>query len=132
MIKVMALFCFFFSTASFAATNGYSMKMELSVKGKLVSSPRIVVKVGEFASVTQDSQGEKTFIEVVATEVPGKKEPAIAMNFVVGTISASGEKTVLANPKIITLENNKAEISQGDQPGQKNLSLSVIVTRVAL
>ncbi len=54
------------------------------------------------------------------------------MKFVNGTISATGEKTIVATPQIISLENLKAEIMIGDQPGKEDLSLAVVATRKIL
>lgn len=131
--KLTALiFCFFIASSAFASTNGYDLKMEVSMNGKHVSSPRVITKEGETASITQDSNGNKMFVEVVATEKPTDNKKAIHMNFVVGTISPTGEKKIEATPQIITMENEKATISVGNKKGKSDFSLTVIAKRKAL
>jgi hypothetical protein len=44
--------------------------MDLSLNGKHVSSPQVVTKEGETTTVIQESNGQKIFMEVVATENP--------------------------------------------------------------
>jgi hypothetical protein len=132
MGKITTLICILVGSSAFASTNGYDLKMELSMNGKHVSSPRVITKEGETASITQDSNGEKIFMDVIATEKPTDNKQAILMKFVVGTISATGEKKIVSTPQIIALENQKAEIKVGNQPGKEDLALSVIATRKAL
>jgi type II secretory pathway component GspD/PulD (secretin) len=121
-----------FSSSAFATSAGYEMKMDLSINGKLVSSPRVIALAGEKASVTQRLEKSKngTFIEVVATEDQGEFK-GILMKFVVGTIDRDGKKTILATPSIIATENEKAEVSVSDN-GKQEYALSVIASRKSL
>jgi len=121
-----------FSSSAFATSAGYEMKMELSIKGKHVSSSSLITIAGEKASITQRMEKSKngTFIEVVATEDQGEGK-GILMNFVVGTIDRDGNKTILASPSIIAKENEKAEVSVGDN-GKEEYALSVVASRKAL
>ncbi len=132
MEKFMGLICFLVGSTVLASTNAYDLKIELSMNGKYVSSPRLITEEGKQASITQESEGKKIFIDVIATEKPTGSKQAILMKFVIGTISATGEKKIVSTPKIITLENKKAEITIGDQPGKEDLSLSVVATRKTL
>lgn len=132
MGKFTTFIFFLVGSSAMASTNGYDIKMELSMNGKYVASPRVITKVGETASITQDSNGEKVFVEVNATEKPTNNKQAILMKFVVGTISATGEKKIVSTPQIITVENQKAKITVGTPQGQEAFSLSVIATREIL
>lgn len=40
-------------SSAFASNNGYDLKMDLSMNGKHVSSPRIIVKAGKIVSKPQ-------------------------------------------------------------------------------
>lgn len=121
------------SSIAFAAKDGYELKVDLSINGKLVSSPMIRTVAGEKASITQKTDTEETFIDVVATEGQGeiKGNKAILMKFIVGTIE-NGERKILAQPQIMTTENNKAEISIGHDEEKDHLNLSVIAERKSL
>jgi hypothetical protein len=132
MKNLAVIFCLFASSSLRAGTSAYELNLDISVRGKHVSSPRLTVKEGEIASITQSANGEKFYLDVIATEVPGKSKNAILMKFVLGTISVAGDKKVIGTPQIISIENNKAEISSGDSSGNEELSLSVVAKRTVL
>ena len=117
-------------SSSFAAMRSYDLKMDLSMDGKHVSSPRVITEEGSVASITQQADGKTYFIDVVASEEGAKG--AINMKFVVGTVSDSGERTVVAEPTISALEKEKAEISVRDETSPARVSLSVVATRSRL
>ena len=129
MKVILVLFTVFLSGSAFAATNGYQLKLDLSIGGKHVLSPQILVTEGATASVTEEVDGEKTFIEVVATEKPTGKKNAILMKFVVGTVTSSGERRILSTPTLISLENNMAQITVENKKPKGDLTLSAIATR---
>ena len=54
------------------------------------------------------------------------------MSFVVRKISATGEKTIVSTPKIIALENDKAEVTVNNDQGKESIALSVTAARKAL
>lgn len=129
---LMAMVCLF-SVSVFASQKAFDLKMDLSIEGKHVSSPRIVVKEGEKGTITQESNGQKSFIEVVAKEdkAPNGKQ-AIFMTFVVGKIANDGTRTVISQPQIISIPNEKAQISVGEKGNPDLLSLSVIANKTTL
>lgn len=131
MKKITTIFLLLIGSPAFASTIGYDLKVELSMNGKHVSSPRLITREGETASITQESNGKKIFMDVIAMEEPTDNQQGILMSFVVGTISAMGEKKIVSTPKIITLENEEAQITVGQQ-GQEELSLSIVATRKVL
>ena len=128
MKNSVVLLSMFLSLPVFAASKTYNLKMDLSMEGKHVSSPQINVKEGEPALLTQEANGEKISMEVVVTG----QEKAVVMNFVISTLTAKGEKKILAKPKITALENEKAEISVGTEKSKDLLSLSVTAKRTTL
>lgn len=121
-----------FGPLAFASTNGYDLKMDLSMNGKHISSPRVIVKAGETATITQKTDTEESFIEVVATEGEVQNHKGIVMKFTVGTISKNGQRTIVSKPQILAMENEKAEIIVGEDGGKEQLSLSVVAKRKAL
>jgi hypothetical protein len=131
MKSLLATLLFLLSAPAVGATNGYELKMNLSFEGKLVSSPQMIVKAGEQATITQKSGAEESFIEVIAKEGEIQGHKGILMNLVVGVIGQDGRRTIKAQPQILAKENEKAvvTVNQG-QVGE--VSLSVIATRKTL
>ena len=129
-MKKMAVLLFLMVGSSALATlRTYDLKVNLTMNGKHVSSPQIIAKEGETASMTQELNGEKIFMDVIATENTAKDKNAIFMKFSVGTISAKGEKKIISTPQILALENQKAEIQVVDEKDHENLSISVVAIR---
>ena len=128
MKSVTAVILFFFSLSAIAGPKAYELKIDFSMHGKHVSSPRIIVKEGESATITQESNGEKIFMDVIVT---GKKK-AITMKFELSTLTAAGEKKIFSAPKIIALENEKAQISVGNENDKDLLDMSVVANRTTL
>lgn len=132
MGKILVVMIFLVCNSVFASTNEYDLKMDLSINGKHVSSPRVIAKEGETTSMTQDSNGEKIFMDVIATEQVINNKQSILMKFVIGRFSETGERTILSTPQIITIDNKRAQITVGDKQEKEDLALSVIATRKAL
>jgi ribosomal protein S4 len=110
------------------AENGYDLKINLSLNGKHVASPRIIVKAGEKATITQRGYSQESFIEVVATENEAKNVPGILMKFSVGYIQKNGERTIISQPQILTNENSLSTMTVG-KIGEEQLSLIVQAER---
>ena len=117
--------------SSALAAKGYDLKMDLSLNGKHVSSPRLIVKAGETASISQKTDTEESFIEVVATEGSIQNHQSILMNFIVGVIDQNGQIVIKAKPQILANENEAAQITVGENNGDE-ISLSVVATRKSL
>lgn len=132
MRSMFAAIVICFSTSAFAGTNGYDLKIDLSLNGKNVISPRLLVKAGATVSIAEETRGDKTFVEVSPSEKLQNGQHAILMKFVVGKILADGSKKILSSPQIIALENSKAEIKVGKPGSGDELSLSVVAIRKAL
>ena len=115
---------------SFAATNRYNLKMDLSLNGKPTSSPSLIVNEGEIAKITQrSSNGDENFIEVIASRnKDGKVQNSVLMKFTIGTVEKSGKKIIFSKPQIIAKENEIAMISQKNNNGPEQIALSVIAT----
>lgn len=128
---LFVLFTLGFSFLVQAADRGYDLQIELSLNGKHISSPRLTLQEGKTSTITQDTDGKTTFIEVTAKERDLKNKKAIDMQFVIGTINANGKKTITNSPNIITLENQKAEMTVGENTAE-SLSLGVTASRIAL
>ncbi|WP_413290623.1 hypothetical protein [Bdellovibrio sp. HCB337] len=123
------------STLSVATTkemkSAFELQMELSIDGKKVASPSLIALEGEKASISQRNENSKdgSFIEVVTTQEKSETNSnMITLSFVVGTIDRDGKRTILASPRVITIENEKATVSI-DQEDQDEVSLSVVARR---
>ncbi len=121
------------ASTAFANTNGYELKMDVSMNGKHISSPRVVTKSGEMATITQKNETEESFIEVITEEGELQGHKGILMKFTVGLIGANGKRTIVSRPQILALENEPAQISVGKKDGgAEQLSLSVVAKRRVL
>lgn len=127
-MKLVAIVLAFISGSAFGSTKGYDLKMDLSLNGKHVSSPRLIVKAGETATITQKTQTEESFIEVIATEGSIQNHQGILMNFIVGVIDHNGQRVIKAKPRILAKENEAAQITVGGNNGDE-VSLSVVANR---
>jgi hypothetical protein len=115
------------TSSAFASSNAYDLKMDLSLNGKHLSSPRVIVKEGEVATITQKTESEENFIEVTATENMVMHHRGIKMNFTVGTIAKDGKRIVASKPQVLVEENKPAQLMMNG--GSAQLSLSVVAQR---
>ncbi len=118
--------------APIAPPNGYDLKLKLTMNGKIISSPHILTKAGEPATITQQTETQNNFIEVTAIDESILGNDGIMMTFVVGTIDNEGQRTILSKPQVFAKENKKSEImiEQGDTKDM--LSLTVVAKRKTL
>lgn len=130
--RMTAFFLVLSCSSAFARTGAYDLRMELAIDGRHISSPRIVAKADETASITQESGSQKIFLDVKASEQAMSGKPGIHLKFLIGTISSTGQRKVLSSAEIIALEGKEAQITIGHQPGQEDISLAVVATRKAL
>ena len=130
-MKLMAIALVFVGGSVFASTNGYDLKMDLSVNGKQISSPRVMVKAGETATINQKTETEESFIEVVATEGSIQNHKGILMKFTVGVIAQNGERVIKSQPQVLAKENEKTQVTIGENNGDE-ISLSVVAKRKSL
>lgn len=130
-MKLLGLALLMVASSAFAKTKGYDLKIDLSLKGKHVASPHLVVKEGEKATITPQSDNAARFIEVTATEGEVQGHKGILMNFTVGSITKDGKRTILSTPEILAKENESAQIVVGGKDGAE-LSMSVVAKRTAL
>lgn len=129
----IGLTSFLISLPAFASQKAYEMEVDISVKGKPTSQAKVIVLEGEKATVTQKDGAQKTFFEITAkdTEAPDG-QPAIHLDFVIGTIEKDGTRSVVSRPRIITLENEKASITMGNEDGSEELALTLVARRKSL
>jgi type II secretory pathway component GspD/PulD (secretin) len=122
----------FSSAISFATgTKGYDLEMKLSIDGKNVASPRLIVKEGQKGTVVQESNGVKSVIEVVAKEVKTEDgSKAIKMAFVVSNMNSDGTSKVISQPQILARPNTEALIEVGQSGNPKLLSLKVVAKNI--
>jgi hypothetical protein len=133
MGKILFTMICFFSSSVFAGQKAFDLKMELSLEGKHISSPKVIVKEGETKTIVEESNGQKTYIEVSAKQdkASGGKQ-TIYMAFVIGKIASDGSKTVISTPRITAAPNETAQISIGEKGAPDLLSLSVIANETML
>lgn len=129
-MKTLVVFAMLFATSAFAKEKGYDIKLELALNGKIISSPRLLVRDGEKAVINQKKDSEESFIEVVAKEGASQDHKGIMMHFKVGRISKGGHRTIISNPQVLVSENKLATFMISDKEnGSEQLSLSVLAQR---
>lgn len=131
-MKLLVASVLVMSNSLFASSNGYDLKMEMSLNAKTISSPRIVVKENQTGSITQKTDTEENFIEVTASEGQVGKNKGILMKFTIGSVLKNGQRTILSEPQILAKENEPAKILIDDGHGGEELSLTVIAKRTSL
>jgi Flp pilus assembly secretin CpaC len=127
----LVLFALFFGSISFAATKAFDVKAEVSLDGKPVSTPHIVTKPNELASVTQKAADNSEIqIEMIATDYTSKDtKDGIMMKFKVYR-NADGNRTELSRPQIVALPGEEAQIIVGKTGKIPAVSVKVVATRV--
>lgn len=129
MTKLFLAMISLFSLSALASVNVYDLQIELAMNGQHALSPRVVTPEGEAAMLTLKTEGEGSFIEVVASEGEIQGSKGILMKFVVGVIDEDGQRTILSKPQLLAQENEKAEITIYEDDDKEILSLSVIAQR---
>jgi hypothetical protein len=116
-----AAILFLIANASFASVQKYDLNMELSLDGKKVMAPKMIVLDCKSASISEQKKGDGSFLDVIATENTGK---GILMKFKVGRLE-NGMRRVLGEPSIIALDGQPAKIEMS------NVSLFVTAKKLA-
>jgi hypothetical protein len=119
------------SLQCFANTRAFDIKAAVSIDGKLISSPHIVTKPNELASISQKIEGNKEIlIEMTASDFTSKEtKDGIIIKFTLSEISA-GKKTAIAKPQIITTPGQSAEVTEEKAPNIESVNVKVIATRL--
>ena len=115
-----------------ASQPAYDLKIKLSIDGAVISTPHLVTKPGETATITQKNGEGESFLEVTASDRELDGQRGILMKFVVGHVSKDGRRKVLSTPVIVAMEKEPAQIAVGNQDGKDVISLSVTATRTQL
>lgn len=109
-----------------AAPQMYDIALKLKAHGKEIASPSVVVMEGETARITQHDEGGTTDWEVLAQSQANNQ---VMLSFKIGVTDKDGTQKILSQPRIMAMENERAEISVGDANGVERLSLQVIAKK---
>ncbi len=132
-MKFLGIALLLISSSALASSKGYDLTMDLSLEGKHIASPRVTLKEGKTATVTQMTETGEKFIEVTVAEGTLQNHKGILMKFTIGTIGKNGERTILAKPQVLAKEGEPAKITQADdKSGVEHLSLSVVAKSKSL
>lgn len=92
----------------------------------------MLVREGAVATISQKTNTEVSFIEVITAQEVRENEPVILMKFTVGTMDQAGRRTVIAKPQVLAHENSPARITYTGKNGGERFSLSVLANRKSL
>jgi type II secretory pathway component GspD/PulD (secretin) len=109
----------------------FDLEMNLTIDGQQISAPRIIAKEGEKETYIQETDGQKSIIEVVAKEetAPDGKA-AINMAFTISRVSEDGTTTVISQPHILAAPNSEAQIEVGGNGRPQTISMKVVANKV--
>ncbi|MDZ4663038.1 MAG: hypothetical protein SGJ18_15610 [Pseudomonadota bacterium] len=132
MKHILTLAVLFASSFAFSATKSIKLDMKLTIDGRDVSAPVVVVLDGEKAMISQRAteinEFNETFIEVHAKQTKVDAIAGINMNFVISQ-TIDGKKKIISTPQIFALDGGEAEITVGSSNGDKNeMKFSVVPT----
>lgn len=137
-MKLAFLFLLLITTGSFASTAPHSNKVfdlqvRLSLGEKLIVVPNFSLPEKKIATFTRTVDKEKYYLTVTADEqqVTEDNRSLILFVFNIGKINPDGTKNLISNARIVTLEGEKAEITESDKAGHQVLSVSVLPTKSA-
>ncbi|MES3037641.1 MAG: hypothetical protein V4736_07010 [Bdellovibrionota bacterium] len=129
-MKTLILALTLVSSGAFGASKLYQIQADLTLNGKPISSSSVVAKAGERAKISQTTDGEESYIEVVADEstIPGKK--AIHMKFNIGVVGKDGMQKFSSQPSIIANDNQQAKVTGGKEGSAEYYTLAVKAKRL--
>lgn len=120
-------------TSAFASGESFEVKIDLLLNGKHISSPRVILKEGESATIIQKTKTVDNFIEVRAFKNEAPNQEGILMKLIVGEIGEGGKRTIVSQPQILTKENEPSQITvNAKEKGSEKLSLSVVAKKKML
>ena len=120
IMKVFGLLLTLVSINAFAANKYYEVAMDLSLNGKRVATPRILVK----NNVTETVRDGNRFYEVTAIENP--IDQSVKMDFTVGEFGMDGQRIIISRPTILTKENTRASIMKFEEDSAETIELSAV------
>jgi hypothetical protein len=137
----------------------FDLKMDVSLDGKHVSSPRMIVREGEKAVIVQEDfvdadfadkeergvatasgdgsdsdlttvERESTFIEVTATERQINGFKTIWLKMAVGRVDANGDRKMISQSKVAAFENEQTVLKTGND--DQKVDLTILAQRKTL
>ena len=109
-------------SASHASETPVTLKMHLTLNGKAVSAPQLIVLSGQTGKITQESSDHSGSYSIEVSPLV-RADRSVELHFVVSEEAAGVEK-ILSKPKVIVLNNHMALIEQREK-GKPALKLSV-------
>ncbi len=130
-MKTFFLLIGLFATQALGATKSFTVKVQVSIDGKLVSSPNFITKPNELASVSQRIEnGETILVEMIAADYIAKNEKnAIQMKFTVSRVSRAG-RSIISELQIVGLPGETATISEMQEGNGSSLEVKAVATRL--
>lgn len=125
LISILSAALLLAGSTSIATTSGvtekksvFDIKSKIFIDGKLVSSPRVVTRANQLASIiiSNKSVSEDLRMEVIARDaaMPGSKD-AIGMNFDVQY--KNGNEKMHSKPELLLLPNQEGRIRISSESG---------------
>jgi hypothetical protein len=127
-MKRMLFLIIILGASAFAKENVYNISMDLNLNHKAISM-QLVVAENQKGKIINTIGDKKTFVIVEATEDVDSEGAGIAMKFVIGFIDR-GQEVIKFRPRVITLENERAEVTTSSDNGQDAMTLGVTANRI--
>lgn len=119
------------SVSAVAASNIYNINVKISTDGQPETASGLTIEEGKTGTIVSETNVEKSYFEVVATEGEFDGNKGILMKFVVGSILKDGSRKVISQPTILAKAGEEASIEIGNNKKEK-MTLKVIASRQAI
>lgn len=125
-IAVLALF----SVTAFAKTQKFDLKVNLTVNGKKIASPKLIINEGQRGTISWQNDGEKEahFLEVVAKNDKDFGPDVIFLDLKLG--HGETKKEIETEPEMLVKNNMPGHLTIIDGQSQETMELEVTAKRL--
>lgn len=111
----------------------YDIRLELSLNGKKLANPRLIVKEGESGFITYEDAATKVknYLEVVAKEETElNKGNLIFVDLKLGHLDQSKKKSLDFNPDMLIKNNSSSKLTILDAKTNDTLKIEVLAKKI--
>lgn len=120
----------FISITAFAKTQKFDVKVNLTVNGKKIAAPKLIINEGQKAQVSWQQEGEKEarFIEVVAKNDKDFGPDVIFLDLKLG--HGESRKQIETEPEMLVKNNTPGHLTIIDGQTQETMQVEVTAKRL--
>ena len=103
-----------------AAAASYDLNLDVTLGTHAPTKAQVRVATGRPVTLTRDVGGERLFVEVAAEDSAKDATNGVLLRFVVGTLSRTSQRQVVARPQIRVIDGERSMVAENQ--------VSVVVT----